>query len=410
MAGRTHALRFPHARRWRARVAARAFALVAAVGILAAGAAGAQTPQADAHRLAIASKRVPLPPGDWHLLAQSSYPAAGRRTGVAAEMRSVVLAQTVGGRLLALVVVRTNLNPAEGGFGIAEDCRRSDVHLARIDTPRGSSLAGCTFIAHVLHDTAPTADPAWREALAQIAARQLQAPPLWLEAGFRFADEDDVFDVRYLFDPTLLGLQEPPLAPAGSVQPQPDTGVIATMRGWVGLSNGPPPGDPRWRASSWYPSTSAQDARRTWVIAQLATWADQVRGDVRRGFKGRDVEPLPWPVPWARAFRIEPPAQAQQPGAAGNGVAAAPPLALPEGPEMTALWKTFSWRAVGSFLDMAVSYVFTGSATIATGITVVGGFVNATAYFVHEMVWSSNGNEGGPADATTELPPIGIGS
>jgi uncharacterized membrane protein len=374
------------------------------------GAAHAQADELDGHRLAIAGKHVPLPPGDWHLLAQAAYPAAGRRTGVSAQMRSVVLAQEMGGRLRALVVVRTNVDPAEGGFGIAEDCRRSDTHLARVDTPRGSSLAGCTFIAHLLNDVAPTADPAWRDAMAQIAARQLQAPPLWLVAGFRFADDDDVFDVRYLFDPTLLGLAEPPLPPLRPAPP-PETGVMATMRGWVGLSNGPPPGDPRWRASTWYPSTSAQDARRTWVVAQLAGWADQVRGDVRRGFKGRDVDALPWPTPWARAFGAERP---PQPGAvaAANGAAGTngAPSGLPEGPEMTALWKTFSWRAVGSMLDAVVSYVFTGSATIATGITVVGGFVNATAYFIHEMVWSSAGAEQGAGESTTELPPIGIGS
>jgi uncharacterized membrane protein len=73
-----------------------------------------------------------------------------------------------------------------------------------------------------------------------------------------------------------------------------------------------------------------------------------------------------------------------------------------------ALWKTMSWRSLGSGLDALVAYVMTGSAGVAGAITVVGGAVNATAYFLHELVWDAVGTDGGPGERVTELPAVAV--
>lgn len=330
----------------------------------------------------LGGKPIPLPPGAWVILGEAEYPAPGEE---APAIRSLVLGLLAEGRLLALVAARGNLAPAATGFGIAAECRRRDLHLAWLETPAASPLAACGFLLHVLHAVPEGADPAWRTALARLDQDGVQVPPAWLAVGFRLADADDLLDIRYLLDPRSLGLAHPADLPAAA--PGPVTQAEGWVRDRLGLAG--PGGSAAWQASGWGKAAVAEDPPRAWVVAQLAGWAEDLRAPIRQGFKGRAAA-IAWPGPWQVAYGLLPP-PAHWPG---------PVLPAPAGAE--ALWKTVSWRGLGSVLDLAFGYALGG------GGTLLGGLVQATAYYTHERVWTRLGAAGAPARRLTELPEIGV--
>jgi uncharacterized membrane protein len=54
---------------------------------------------------------------------------------------------------------------------------------------------------------------------------------------------------------------------------------------------------------------------------------------------------------------------------------------------MKLVWKTLSWRVVGSSSTFLISYMITGQAFLATSIAVIQMIVNTILYYVHERVW-----------------------
>jgi uncharacterized membrane protein len=369
-------------------------------------AATAQEARQATGAMMIEGKRVPLPPGAWRVLADTPLevaPSAGRATPPAA-LRSVVLGWSIDRRVVALAVLRTNAAPVAGGFGLDPDCRRRDLHMARVETPSAQTLAYCGTIGHVLHGEARGAagDPAWRVALAELAREGASAPPVWLQVAVRLADQDDLLDVRYLFDPLLLGVPQPPELALAQLEPGMMSRLSARAVGLFGRAEPTPEPGP-WSRSGWSARAVGADPARTWVIAQLLDWYEEALPELRQGFKGRGGA-LAWPRPWQAAFRLAP-----LPSSASPGL---PERVAPPGGELTpeteALWKTLSWRAIGSLLDAGVAYVFTGSAGAASGIAMFGGVVNSAAYYVHELVWRDIGTAGSPSDALTELPEVAI--
>lgn len=385
-----------------------ALAFLAALPLLAPLPAMAQAAPQASGAILVEGKRVPLPPGAWRILGDATFrvPAQAHRPETEAALRSVVLGWVIERRVVALVVLRTNATPASTGFGLDRDCRRRDLHLARIETPTTPTLAYCGTVAHVLHGEAPEdrADPAWRAALAELSRDWVVAPPAWLQVAVRLADQDDLLDLRYLFDPVLLGLPPPPDMTAEQLAPGAVARLSTRVGGWVGLAPPSPlPEASPWARSGWSPRGIGGDPSRAWVVAQLLDWYEEAVPQLRQGFKGRGGT-LPWPRPWQVAFRLAP-APADPP----NALLPRPPLALGElTPETEALWKTLSWRTLGSLLDLGVAYAFTGSTGAAGGIAVLGGMVNSAAYFVHELVWRDIGSAGSPADVLTDLPEVGI--
>ncbi len=356
----------------------------------------------------VEGKRVPLPPGAWRVLADAFFSVAphAERAGSTAPLRSVVLGWILQQRVVALVVLRTNISPAAGGFGLDPDCRRRDLHLARVETPVAPTLAYCATIAHVLHGEARAgrADPAWHAALDALGRNGIAAPPAWLQVSMRFADQDDLLDVRYLFDPLLLGVPQPPEVPAAELAAGPVARLSARLGSLLGAAtDATQPEDNAWARSGWGTRAVASDPARTWVVAQLVDWYEEALPELRLGFKGRGGA-LGWPRPWQVAFRLQPPSAAEPPGGRTSGGFAVSELT----PRSEALWKTLSWRAVGSLLDVGVAYFFTGNAGSASGIAMLGGVVNSAAYYFHELVWRDIGASGSPADALTELPEVAI--
>src|SRR4051812_33733746 len=77
---------------------------------------------------AIAGKAVPLPAGDWQVVARRATPAT--ETSANIPLRSAVLVQRSGDRVIAAITVHANDSPLRRNPPPPADCKRGDVHLA----------------------------------------------------------------------------------------------------------------------------------------------------------------------------------------------------------------------------------------------------------------------------------------
>ncbi len=361
--------------------------LIALVCLLGGFGGGAGAAELRGSTLSVGGKHVPLPrtsEATWRLLSEQRLELRSS----ASALDSVVVGAADDRTFRYLVVARTNQVPNAGGFGLAGDCRRADLHSAKIVSRDGSTVAVCTFVGHVLTAAPTDGDPAWAAALgaAELSGRTL--PQAWLVVGVRIADADDLLDVRYYFNPDSLGSAVS--VSAGDVL-SPSDGIDAAKAKLVEILRAAEPShDPKWLASAWSVVGVVGKPGRAAVIADLKAWAEGVHPIVYTGFKGRPIEDLALPAAWAHG----------------------PPIATADGiadlPGEVALWKTVSWRTLGSSLDAIVSYALTGGLGTAGGITVAGGFVNAMVYFMHEKAWETFGWKRSPGDLITPLPPAGI--
>lgn len=55
---------------------------------------------------------------------------------------------------------------------------------------------------------------------------------------------------------------------------------------------------------------------------------------------------------------------------------------------MRILWKTLTWRLVGSTSTFLISYAITGQAVLSTSIAVVQMIANTVLYYIHELAWN----------------------
>jgi hypothetical protein len=117
----------------------------------------------------LGDRQVPLPIGEWHVVATGFGTVAGRSPGPYGAILGVTLARL-----------------------------RGDIYLAvhRYDT-RVDGL--CIFAKHVL--VVPTASDMsnWAAARRWLAARQIALSGTWLMAGFRVRDRTQMLDIRYYF-------------------------------------------------------------------------------------------------------------------------------------------------------------------------------------------------------------------
>ncbi|MCC7271040.1 MAG: DUF2061 domain-containing protein [Alphaproteobacteria bacterium] len=362
---------------------------VALLGIVGAWAGTAAAADLAGSTLTVGRKSVPLPLAAWTIVAEGAQDVPLPGTGRHAVLDGAVAVAGDAPEVRYLALVRANRAPTPGGFGVAEACRRTDLHSARMASGGGSAVAACTFVTHVVQAVPADADPAWAAAIAVLGRAGRRLPATWLVAGVRIVDGDDLLDVRYYFNPTAIGFPDD----------LPGSSTPAAAPGWLGraatrfarLLGREPAGEDgrRWPASAWAPAATASDERRGRVVGGLEAWVATTQPTVYTGFKGWPVDGVAPPDAWIGDLQ---------------GV-----VSLEGGlPVETALWKTLSWRAVGSSLDAVVSYVFTGSIGAAGGITIVGGLVNATVYYLHEKAWEILGTRRSPGDVVTELRPAGI--
>jgi uncharacterized membrane protein len=320
---------------------------------------------------AIAGKAVPLPAGDWQIVARRATPATETSAKIA--LRSAVLVQRSGDRVVAAITVHANDSPLRRNLPPPADCKRGDVHLA-IVVYETATDASCLWINHIIESAPPTAiDPLWADAIQSLTGT---LPALWLEAGFWIGDRQDVLDIRYHFVP-------------------PGNDDAATTG---------------WRDSAWSPDNVGETGPRSVIIGDLAAWMGGMAPLIDLGLHDRLALYQPVSMPWTGPAADTSPGKALRLrqldalyAAGGIGAAAYATqhgILLGEAPpaEFTrpnifvrAGYKTLTYRVLGALDSLAVNWFMLGTLYSTLGMTVVNTIAHGFAYYGHELAWSLAG-------------------
>jgi uncharacterized membrane protein len=328
------------------------------------------------HIVPVSGKQLPLPAGSWVVAADRASDWNDKRYGSFGNIRSLVLARVVDGRVDAMVEVNTNTQQTANGWGLAFDCARSDLPSALIRYSDGWD-GSCYFVSHTLLAGNPT--PVWQEAEKFIAAKGWKLSPVWLTAGFRSVNKTDVLDVRYHFSPETRGI------------------ATETVN--------------RWEDSAWMSAKLGRDPKRQGWAKAVEDWAVDYAAFLDAGLKNQLAKsstvamPQP-PDPALLAARRTAMLKAlrhAQAGAVLPGQATndnekdeeAPEEAGPEKPqlapsvaEMSAV-KALSYRVIVSISHLFVNYAWTGSPIQTAELEVLQIIINSAKFYVHEMVWET---------------------
>jgi len=354
----------PILRLWRAAVAALVAVLVAP-SFLAAALTPGQILQ-DA--LPIGGKRIPLPEGPWRVAGIGTQDVDRRELGAYGAILNAVLFRVEGDAVVAVLEANVNALGVNDGWGRTRACRPGASWTIVVRYATGWETS-CLFLrtTHVaIGDEEP---PAWREAKAHAVRSGLRLPSVWLTAGFRTSDRQDLVDARFHFDPALF----------------------------VGTAESAP------RLEDWTAEAIRADQSRRGAAEILTLWALGFDARIERGLRNRPM-PGPAPMPLVAALASDTPtvdaklagleslyrggllperAYLEQSAAAlvemPRRVDSDPALLSP------ALRKNLSFRFFGSIVDYLLALVVTANHAVSGAIT-------ATIVLVHSVVFVLNDN------------------
>ena len=341
--------------------------------------AAARPPAAAPSAWTVDGKQVPLPPGDWTLLAQKQDDLA---TGT-------ILARRDGRTLLGLAVIYSNPRPTTAIVGTTKECGRGDIYFSviRYDTP----LDGfCAYGKPVAPDWT-NAIGLWGGAAPRLVAEGVDLPPVLMMVGARVRTRENFLDVRYYF----------PADPASLALSLPDQGLA--------------------------PSRLAESPVLRERAAALQAWADLVQEPLEQGLRGRlsaAAATLPWP--WqTEAVAASLAQQVQQPlrDLAADG--ALDPLALKHQLALAdaalvererqrwsllrrSAYKVGTYRVLGYVDAVAVSWLVTASANQGFAYATINAVVQPLLAYANEIGWAAVGIGRPPAALLpVEFPEIG---
>jgi len=350
----------------------------------------------------IGHKQVPLPQGEWRVVAVADEAApADSHPGPYGVIENIVLFRLGGEpgtkpQVNGFIVIHANALPVNGGWGTSRDCQVLNADRGKVYDESGHNLF-CSFTAPVSLRRDPGAAPGWLQALTLAGARGWQVGERWVMAGFRISDRHDVVDVRYHF----------PDAPA--VVDAPSGSPLAVLE---------------------QPLAWAQSLGETVVpspqLKQVGAWVEQMREPVELGFRRRLDGELTLAEPGAEAR----PALAKgaggislirlsdldslheagalnakdyatlrrlvvgepTPGEQADGRAEADKSAdAAAGPSklQLSMVKMMSWKLIGTTAGLTIKYLFIGNPMTVAGLQVIHSTMSAVLFVTYDMMWNS---------------------
>lgn len=210
--------------------------------------------------LTLNGRFVPLPAGEWRLLANVEEPAQGQALG----FRAVLLVQDAGDRLSAMVVARVSTratNAVYSNWARRGACAQGDETIAVIAREASERAQDCARVTTWTSPAQRPPSPAPEFSRYFAMAESLQG---WVPARFHsvwigIADNTGDMEVYYHFSPETRGF-------------------------WR---------DERpWPQNGWNPAN--QSAQQKAYLARLVAWGRGAHGLVRAGFlgAGRELPPF----------------------------------------------------------------------------------------------------------------------
>ncbi len=153
----------------------------------------------------IAARQIPLPAGDWTVVASGTNALVTGSTGAYGTIENAILARRADGRIDGLVEINVNRLPVADGWGTAADCNRTDG-LATVAFYKTPVDGFCLFVVPTELGTVNAPGPRTWDFVRPLLHETAAPTPVWLTAGFRVSDRHDILDVRYHLDPRAFGL------------------------------------------------------------------------------------------------------------------------------------------------------------------------------------------------------------
>jgi uncharacterized membrane protein len=355
-------------RRW----AVMAFCVLAAFGVKPVSAL--QVGDVVSNVLSVSGRDIPLPEGEHTVvdlgLAQIFQPGNGKKVNPDdyGPVRRIVLARVEGGLVGDMVEIVTNSLAHSDGWGIASDCSMTNIYATLVRHKSGWDVS-CLWIKPVIVDTSKeTRSIKLIEEFA--ATSNVKAPLMWVEAGFRVADRQDLVDVRYRFAATTSGR------------------AVTTAE-----------------MQFWDPATIADQPESLAVVQAIAEWASSVYPAVEVGFRTMLEKNVTFSTPFEprvgqlsdRERRLARLTALRDDGTIGDTefdrqkaiieLEAEPPIEKAWTHESVAGYKAVTYRVAVTTINVGIDYFFIGQPFAAGVLVILQVVVNTTKFFFHEVMW-----------------------
>jgi len=318
-------------------------------------------------QIEVGAKQIPLPDGKWVVAGIGTQKLDMPAVGAFGSIQSVILLLQRDNRIVAVLEIAANTIQVNDGWGRTQACEPNRGQLSLIVRYRTGWETSCQFVIPTRFDLNTVGQPAWNAARAFAAKSKLTVPGgVWLTAGFRVSDRQDLIDARYHISPALL---------AG-----PEAAKIAD-----------------WSAEA----VKADPARQAPILA-LAAWASGFDPLIERGMRNRLTEaPIPLPEPgtavpaYAKvklaelrrlrdANRIGEAAYKEQVAKANEEV---PTYKPPAGLLSDSVYKNISFRTLGTFVDFGIAYFVTATGGLSWAIALGLNASDSVWFVLNDQYW-----------------------
>jgi uncharacterized membrane protein len=320
----------------------------------------------------LGAKQIPLPAGNWVVAGLGTQRFSMPEVGAFGAIRSAVLLLTRDDRVLAVLEVNANALPSSDGWGRTRACAPADGQLMLITRYRTGWETSCQFLRPTRFAADTPGPEAWERARAYAKTAKLTMPEIWLTAGFRVSDRQDLIDARYHLNPALL------LGPA----------ALSLAR----------PGD-------WSGEAAKTDPLRQGAVQAMAAWASGFDAWVEQGLRNRITTPpgplpeLAAPTPSYADLKLAGLDRLLREGridkATHDAQAERAKTEVPEYKPSTSLLsnsvrKNISFRSLGTVVDYGIAYLVTANSYISWGIALTLNATDSIWFVLNDQYWDDH--------------------
>ncbi len=351
-------------------IVAAALMLVAALGMAPRPAGAMSVGDKLEQRLTLGNKQVPLPAGEWLLAGLGTQAFQMPVLGAFGTIETAVLFRVSGERITAVLEVNANRIPVNDGWGRTKSCAEGQQLLVITRYKTGWETS-CAFVEATRFGSESAGPPAWEQARGFAQSHHLDMPSLWLTAGFRVSDRQDLIDVRYHFNPALM--------------------LGATTSRYPNLSD-------------WSKDAVAADPLRANAVDVISVWTSGFGAKVEKGLHNQ-ITDTPDPMPEVAAYLANTPFvdtklrdldQLYRNGqltwdsylAQSRKAIAEVPIYKPTVSLVSnSVEKNMSFRFFGTFVDYAIAYVVTAVNSTSWGIALTINSTDSFWFVLNDQYW-----------------------
>jgi uncharacterized membrane protein len=322
--------------------------------------------------LILGNKQIPLPIGEWVVAGLGTQPLSMPKEGAFGTIETAVLFLPQGNNIDTVLEVNTNAIPVNDGWGRPKACTPGKQQLALVTRYKTGWETSCAFVEATRFGAESAGPPAWEQARDFARREKLAMPELWLTAGFRISDRQDIVDARFHFNPSLI--------------------IGGSAAGYPALAD-------------WTREWLRDDPIRSEAVRIMSSWTAGFAHWFERGMRNQITTP-PGPMPETAAYLSTTPetdlkllgldrlyrsgsitwaSYQEQSHAAIDEV--------PAVKEQTSsglsnsVKKNLSFRSLGTFVDYGIAYMVTASNAVSWAIALTINSTDSVWFVMNDQYW-----------------------